>query len=70
MEKIDANKAMREVISRKAVVKKADMTDDEEDEEDDEEKRAAGIVSCSCPNDEKILCRHEGMKKSRDIYIS
>ena len=81
MEKIDANKAMREVISRKAVVKETkneaqktkeaeiidDETDDEEDEEDDEEpeeeKRAAGIVSCSCPNDEKILCRHEGMKK-------
>ncbi len=96
-DKIDANKAMREVISRKAVVKEnkneaqitkeADMTDDETDDEEDEEdeeepeevlenrrfsaprdevsmeKKAAGIVSCSCPNDEKILCRHEGMKK-------
>ncbi|MFA5887876.1 MAG: hypothetical protein WC852_04155 [Candidatus Nanoarchaeia archaeon] len=36
-EKIDANKAMREVISRKAVVKKAEIIEDETDDEDDEE---------------------------------
>jgi hypothetical protein len=39
-EKIDANKAMREVISRKTVVKKAEIIDDETDDEEDDEDDA------------------------------
>lgn len=83
-EKIDANKAMREVISRTFVKKKDakseieddDSEDDEEPEDDDgepeEEKKPARVVSCSCPDDENILCRHPGIAKEKGYlyYIS
>lgn len=61
-EKIDANKAMREVISRKAVVKEA---------VEEAESKAEGSKTCA-EEDSNILCRHPDIVKEKGYlhYIS
>jgi len=62
-EKIDANKAMREVISRKAVVKEIKEEQKAKETEAEPETYNSESKTCRFEDEDKILCRHEDLKK-------